>query len=65
MVSNFLLFFVTFFWTGIIFVFFNSFGKHSFITLSLKRIFQGIIQTKIEVGIRFWAPNLGLSPTYD
>ena len=20
---------------------------------------QGIIQTKIEVGIRFWAPNLG------
>ena len=26
---------------------------------------QGIIQTKMEVGIRFWAPNLGLSPKYD
>ena len=23
---------------------------------------QGIIQTKMEVGIQFWAPNLGLSP---
>ena len=26
---------------------------------------QGIIQTKMEVGIQFWAPNLGLSPKYD
>ena len=25
----------------------------------------GIIQTKMEVGIQFWAPNLGLSPKYD
>ena len=23
---------------------------------------QGIIHTKMEIGIRFWAPNLGLSP---
>ena len=28
-------------------------------------IYQGIIQTKMEVGIRFWAPNLGLTPKYD
>ena len=26
---------------------------------------QRIIQTKMEVGIRFWAPNLGVSPKYD
>ena len=26
---------------------------------------QEIIQTKMEVGIQFWAPNLGLSPKYD
>ena len=26
---------------------------------------QGIMQTKIEVGIQFWVPNLGLSPKYD
>ena len=26
---------------------------------------QGIIQIKMEVGIQFWAPNLGLSPKYD
>ena len=25
---------------------------------------QRIIQTKMEVGIRFWAPNLGVSPKY-
>ena len=24
-----------------------------------------IIQTKMEVGTRFWVPNLGLSPKYD
>ena len=28
-------------------------------------IMQGIIQTKIGIGIRFWAPNLGLTPKYD
>ena len=28
-------------------------------------VIQGRIQTKMEVGIRFWAPNLGLSPKYD
>ena len=28
-------------------------------------IYQGIIQTKMEVGIRFWVPNLGLTPKYD
>ena len=28
-------------------------------------ILQGIIQIKMEVGIQFWAPNLGLSPKYD
>ena len=26
---------------------------------------QGIIQTKMKVGIQFWVPNLGLSPKYD
>ena len=26
---------------------------------------QGVIQTKMEVGIQFWAANLGLSPKYD
>ena len=26
---------------------------------------QGIIQTKLKVGIRFWSPNLGLSPKYE
>ena len=26
---------------------------------------QGIIQTKMEVSIQFWVPNLGLSPKYD
>ena len=26
---------------------------------------QGIIQTKMEVGIWFWVSNLGLSPKYD
>ena len=26
---------------------------------------QGIIQTKMEVIIQFWVPNLGLSPKYD
>ena len=25
---------------------------------------QGIIQTKMEVSIQFWVPNLGLSPKY-
>ena len=27
-------------------------------------IYQEIIQTKMEGGIRFWVPNLGLSPKY-
>ena len=27
--------------------------------------YQGIIQSKMEVNICFWAPNLGLSPKYD
>ena len=26
---------------------------------------QRIIQTKMEVGIRFWVPDLDLSPKYD
>ena len=26
---------------------------------------QEIMQTKMEVGIQFWAPNLGLIPKYD
>ena len=26
---------------------------------------QGIIQTKMEVSVRFWVPNLGLNPKYD
>ena len=26
---------------------------------------RGIIQTKMEAGIRFWVPNLGLSTKYD
>ena len=26
---------------------------------------QGKIQTKMEVGIQFWVPNLGLSQKYD
>ena len=26
---------------------------------------QGIIKTEMELVIRFWAPNLGLSPKYD
>ena len=30
-----------------------------------KLTYQEIRKTKIEVGIRFWAPNLGLSPKYD
>ena len=28
-------------------------------------IYQGIMQTKMEYGIQFWAPNLALSPKYD
>ena len=27
-------------------------------------IYHEIIQTKMEGGIRFWVPNLGLSPKY-
>ena len=27
-------------------------------------IYQEIIQTKMEVGIQFWAPNLGFSRKY-
>ena len=26
---------------------------------------QGMLQTKVEVSIQFWVPNLGLSPKYD
>ena len=26
---------------------------------------QGIIQTKMEVSIQFWMPNLGIGPKYD
>ena len=26
---------------------------------------QEITQTKMEVGIRFWVPNLGLNPKYE
>ena len=26
--------------------------------------YKKIIQTKMEVGIRFWVPNLGLNPKY-
>ena len=37
----------------------KSTGEH------LCQSLQGIIQTKMEVGIQFWAPNLGLSPKYD
>ena len=36
-----------------------------FMTLLSLENWQEIIQTKMEVGIQFWAPNLGLGPKYD
>ena len=32
------------------------------ISYDIEHTYQGVMQTKMEVGIQFWAPNLGLSP---
>ena len=49
-------------WTGITFAFFHSFGKHSFITLLLKRICRGFeidaahnFTMRIEIPSQPWA----------
>ena len=36
-----------------------------FMTLLSLENWHGIIQTKMVVGIQFWAPNFGLGPKYD
>ena len=45
----------------VIYKFFQDFTNHSKKTNRAEIFCQGIIQTKMEVGIRFWAPNLGLA----
>ena len=45
-------------------ILFNS-DKNKRRHMSLLRYGQGIIQTKLEVGVRFWVPSLGLSTKYD
>ena len=37
----------------------------TYVSCDIGHMCQGIIQTKMEVGIQFWAPNLGVSPKYD
>ena len=48
-----------FLWTGTIFAFFHSFGKHSFITLLLKRICRGFeIDVVLNLNMRTEIPSL-------